>query len=75
MSYPKVNRNGEIYSKHTLKEKHAYYAKKANSPNSINSQGEKIDFVGRVALANEALRLRKQMGQNKRNYDYYNGQR
>lgn len=73
MSYKKVNPNtGELETRYTLKEKYEYYKKKANNPNGKNKQGNKVDFTGRVALANRAIRTRNKMGRNKAQYDYYN---
>lgn len=73
MSYYVVDPvTGERKTKYTLKEKYDYYKKKANSSNSVNSQGKKIGFTGRVELANKANRIKKKMGANKRKYDYYN---
>lgn len=61
--------NGEkVYS---LKEKYEYYKRKANNPSLRNKQGEKIDFAGRVALANKAQLTKKLKAKNKKLYDYY----
>lgn len=65
-----IKDNGEkVYS---LKEKYEYYKRKANDPSSKNKQGDKIDFAGRVALANKAQSIKKVMAKNKKQYDYYN---
>lgn len=62
---------GKKMKKYTLKEKYDYYKKKANSSNSVNSQGKKIGFTGRVELANKANKIKRQMGANKKRYNYY----
>lgn len=72
MSYQIVDKNtGERKTRYTLKEKYEYYKKKANSNNSVNKQGQKIGFTGRVALANKANKIKNIMGANKKRYEYY----
>ena len=72
MSYNVVDPvTGEDKKKYTLKEKYIYYKNKANSNNSVNRQGQKIGFTGRVELANKANSIKRKMGANKRRYDYY----
>lgn len=73
MSYEVIDPiTGAKVKKYTLKEKYEYYKNKANSSNSINKQGKKIGFTGRVELANKANRIKRKMGSNKQKYDYYN---
>ena len=69
--YKRTNRyTGEIENVYTLKEKYQYYKNKANKPGT-NKQGQKVDFTGRVALANKAININRKMGKNKRRYDHY----
>lgn len=56
--------------RYTLKDKYNYYKNKAESVNSINSQGKKISFVGRVACANKANSLRRRLRKNNRRRYY-----
>lgn len=56
--------------RYTLKDKYNYYKTKAESVNSVNSQGKKISFVGRVACANKANSLRRRLAKNSRRRHY-----
>lgn len=73
MPYQVTNKHtGEVRNVYSLKEKYEYYKNKANNANSVNKQGKKIAFTGRVALANRANSIKNRMGRNKARYDYYN---
>lgn len=75
MSYKRTDpRTGEIKTQYTLKEKYEYYKNKANAKSAVNNQGQKIDFTGRVALANRAIAINRRQGQNKKRYDHYTRQ-
>lgn len=65
---------GEIKTQYTLKERYQYYKAKANNPHGKNKQGQTVDFAGRVALANHANSIKRKMGRNKKNFDYYTRQ-
>lgn len=70
--YKRTNpRTGQEEKVFSLKDKYLYYKNKANSTSSVNKQGKKIGFTGRVELANRANYIKRRMGVNKKRYESY----
>lgn len=64
-------KNGKTY--YTLKEKYNYYKDLATGKRKTKD-GKTADFLGQVASANKANRIRRKMGKNVNSFNFYGQQ-